>query len=641
MRKYYLVIIGICLTMFVQAQIPKIVNVDTAGGLSAKLTPTEKANINYLTITGNIDSRDFDSIYKTMPLLMVVDMSAVTIKAYKNDKANAIPNNVNYIRGVIKNIKTFIFPSNLESIGKAAFLSCAKLTSIVIPQTVDSIGESAFNGCIALRNILIPSTVSSIGKGAFAHTDTITVDAGNTRYVSIAGVLYTKNQDTLLHCPSSIQGAFTIPSSVIRIDNSAFNDCKGLTAITIPTSVKTIGSNAFHLCVQLTSIQIPTSVTSIEDGAFAYCSALNSISLPPTISKIERATFYNCSALSSIVIPNSVDSIGMYAFFKCTNLTTVTLSKALIKLDWFSFEGCTNLISISLPSTLTSIDGYIFDGCRKLQTLIIPTSVTSINESAFYHCTALKSITIPSSVTFLGNGAFTDCSSLRQLYSLSRTPIDLSKGGDVFDRIDTNLCTLYVPFGSKTAYQNANQWSAFVHIEELSGFWLSDSTISLLDIANNRKAVYVSTTGNWSATTNVPWLSISPSSGTGNDSIIISAQPNMGSERSATVTVSSTESIELKALEEKTITVFQDAYQTGTKAISNYYSISPNPANNYFTINTKEDISVQLFSVNGSQVLNRKISDNEKIPINNLSAGIYYIKLITKDGVKYQTLIKE
>ena len=55
----------------------------------------------------------------------------------------------------------------------------------------------------------------------------------------------------------------TIPNSVRRIGDCAFQNCDSLTSVTIPNSVMYIGDWAFCGCDSLTSVTIPNSVKSI------------------------------------------------------------------------------------------------------------------------------------------------------------------------------------------------------------------------------------------------------------------------------------------------------------------------------------------------------------------------------------------
>ena len=68
-----------------------------------------------------------------------------------------------------QNIKSYVIPSSITSIGDRAFSGSDSLSEIVIPPSVTSIGDGAFLGCRSLSEIVIPSSVTSIGKGAFSY----------------------------------------------------------------------------------------------------------------------------------------------------------------------------------------------------------------------------------------------------------------------------------------------------------------------------------------------------------------------------------------------------------------------------------------------------------------------------------------
>ncbi|MEE1253547.1 MAG: leucine-rich repeat domain-containing protein [Paludibacteraceae bacterium] len=158
----------------------------------------------------------------------------------------------------------------------------SSIQSVIIGDGVTSIGDRAFWGCSSLTSI--------------------NVDANNSKYSSVDGVLFNKDKTTLVAYPGGKQGAYAIPNSVTRIGYEAFYGCSSLTSVTIPNSVTSIGHRVFDGCTGLTSVTIPNSVTSIDDY-----------------------TFSGCSGLTSVTIPNSVTSIGGSAFSRCSGLTSVTI----------------------------------------------------------------------------------------------------------------------------------------------------------------------------------------------------------------------------------------------------------------------------------------------------------------------------
>ncbi|MDR2634326.1 MAG: leucine-rich repeat protein [Treponema sp.] len=248
----------------------------------------------------------------------------------------------------------------------------------------------------------------------------------------------------------------TIPAEidsipVVKIGDSAFSGCSGLSSISIPGSVSSIGNGAFSGCSGLSSISIPDSVSSIGAWAFGACSGLTSISIPGSITAIGDFAFYGCRILTSIDIPGSVTAIGDGAFSGCSGLKSISIPGSVSSIGDAAFRGCSGLRSISIPGSVSSIGDAAFGGCSGLssitvdarntrysaangilfskdgKTLVyypagkvytsytIPSSVSAIGEWAFYGCSGLSSINIPSSVTAIGNGAFSDCSGLSSI----------------------------------------------------------------------------------------------------------------------------------------------------------------------------------------------------------------------------------
>ena len=144
-----------------------------------------------------------------------------------------------------------------------------------------------------------------------------------------------------------------------------------------------------------------------------------------------------------------------------------------------AFRGCTGLTSITIPQKVTTIKAGSFYDCSGLTSVTIPNSVTLLDAQAFRGCTSLTSITIPSSVTHFGGLVFGECSNLTSVIVEAATPIENAEGSFA----NKNNATLYVPIGSKNAYQNAVEWKDFGTIKEgYKGYTFTAKTTEGLDM---------------------------------------------------------------------------------------------------------------------------------------------------------------
>ncbi|HUD45718.1 MAG TPA: leucine-rich repeat domain-containing protein [Candidatus Baltobacteraceae bacterium] len=155
------------------------------------------------------------------------------------------------------NLASVTLPNSLAIIGPAAFFDCKSLGSVMVPNGVTNIANSAFGFCLNLATVTIGTGVTAIGEAAFegcSSLTTITVDSNNPAYSSSGGVLFNKNQTSLLGYPAgNAATSYTVPNGVATIGAFAFAILGSLTNVTIPASVANLGSNAFYLSPGLTA----------------------------------------------------------------------------------------------------------------------------------------------------------------------------------------------------------------------------------------------------------------------------------------------------------------------------------------------------------------------------------------------------
>ena len=294
-----------------------------------------------------------------------------------------------------ENLATVNFANGsvLESISEECFYGCSTLSSITIPASVKSIGSYAFSDCSKLATINISSSVTNIGELAFDCE--VIVSEDNSNYSSADGVLFNKEKTSLLRCPITKEGNYTIPNSVTTIQHAAFCYCDKISTIIIPDNVTSIGGSAFYNCAALTTITIPKNVTIIEAYTFSQCTSLKSVYFQEgsLLNEIGESAFASCENLLSIDIPDGVTAIYDEAFSECTNLQSVVFSNKsqLAYIGKKAFFDCKSLKSLIIPEIVEEIDNEAFTNAG-ITTMTLPESVTTVGDMVFDGCTSLESI---------------------------------------------------------------------------------------------------------------------------------------------------------------------------------------------------------------------------------------------------------
>ena len=138
-------------------------------------------------------------------------------------------------------------------IGAVAFRSGPEV-SVIIPDTVISIGTAAFENCYFLTNLYIGNGVTNIAETVFDGSPiltTVTVGSLNPSYSSLGGVLFDKNQTTLVEFPGGGPANYVVPATVTNIGTYAFFLSQNLLNITLPKGLANIENSAFRGCNQL------------------------------------------------------------------------------------------------------------------------------------------------------------------------------------------------------------------------------------------------------------------------------------------------------------------------------------------------------------------------------------------------------
>jgi len=438
-------------------------------------------------------------------------------------------------------------PSPLSLAGRSNLLSVDFTGdgSIYLP-------DKAFANCPNLRYVRAPGSRS--GSGQFdgcqnvefviAGNDKGLIESNFSRYLLTNSADYetvfssiTLDQNTVKTIGAyafaeclGIKGVLVLPESLEAIEDFAFQNCDGITAISYPSNTPFIGTFAFAYCDGLQTLTLPAGAESWESGVFRYCSSLEDVTVSSGLTAIPEAVFANCPKLKEISIPSSVTEIGSTAFIS-SGLTSFDIPRSVTKIgaqaygympwtsidlpDWeieygsYVFTGCDfeeinipatwdripdamfvlceNLSKVTIPEGVTTIGASAFVNCDSLKGITLPNTVTTIESDAFRNCDSLKSISIPEGVTTIGDSAFASCSGLSEI----KLPSTLKEIGDKAFYDDTVLCSIVLPEGLTSIGDYAFRSTSVTDVVlpaslQWIGSWAFEGNVKNITILNGR-----------------------------------------------------------------------------------------------------------------------------------------------------------
>ena len=370
-----------------------------------------------------------------------------------------------------KPTQNYVVPNGIKKLATYSISDNGHLRSVDLNQ-VTTLRNSAIYNAWELTSITIPKDIKKYGKvpgqglmeGCFEScpkVSTYYVANGNTDFVIEDGVLFSADK-TLLYCypPSKPGSSYTIPNSVTRIGDHAFQNAQFVASIHIPQNVEAIGSNAFRQLSNLSTLTFDANskVNYISDLAFRGCSKLKVVTLPKGITSL-GAVFYECENLEVINVPANSKLTSIYAGAFSTNRKLKAFNFEgeckLNRIGFNVFGGLKELTAFSIPKSVAYIDANAFIGCEKLATVTfdpnaviqkigegafadcgitsinIPKKVVKIEREAFLKCEALTTISITKATTSISPEAFKYCSKL--------TAINVDKDNEMYSSIDGYL----------------------------------------------------------------------------------------------------------------------------------------------------------------------------------------------------------
>ncbi len=329
-----------------------------------------------------------------------------------------------------------ILPGSLIEIGSNAFYLCNSLIKLEFPNSpmLTKIGDNAFSSCSSLGTVTIPAQMKCEldAPNVFyscSALSTFIVDISNKYYSSIDGVLYSKDETTLLMYPQNHEGlSYEFSEKCIKIDKWAFANSK-IVNIDIPDRITEIGEKAFWDCDEIEKIDFGNGIIEIPEYVL-FGSGNNLIAkIGSNVETINDHAFDSCDIII-ISLPKSLKKIGNMAFY-ATSLDEIDFPEGLEYIGNSAFRG-SGISSLTIPAGIELGEG-VFSSCLFLDRVTLKEGVKTLPQATFATCMSLREIQFPASIEYIGPRILLNCPLLSK--------IEVAEGNQNYMTVDNVLFT--------------------------------------------------------------------------------------------------------------------------------------------------------------------------------------------------------
>ena len=189
-----------------------------------------------------------------------------------------------------KTIDGILYDKNLTTLINYPALKNSKIFEI--PDTIKTIKQDAIETTNNLEKIIISKNVETIEEKSIFWNyglSYIDVSTDNINYMSVDGVLYSKDGKHLIAYPAaSDRDVYTTLDTTEEVQSYAISSAKNLKKLYITEGVKSLNWGAIDSCSNLEELHLPKSLNKIDQYALEYNHNLKLIKYASTKSDWER-----------------------------------------------------------------------------------------------------------------------------------------------------------------------------------------------------------------------------------------------------------------------------------------------------------------------------------------------------------------
>ena len=117
---------------------------------------------------------------------------------------------------------------------------------------------------------------------------------------------------------------------VTEVDYRYFEDCEALEKVTLPSTLTKIGDRAFMNCKNLKTIEWSDGLQSIGEYAFYGTSPTGDIIMPDTVTYVGDSAFSDCGSLDKVHLSDNITNVPKSTWFAGTEIKEINIPDALL-----------------------------------------------------------------------------------------------------------------------------------------------------------------------------------------------------------------------------------------------------------------------------------------------------------------------
>ena len=261
-----------------------------------------------------------------------------------------------------------IVPDGIEVLGEFAFDRC-NARKIILPESLKEIQCYCFFNCPNLADITLPASLETLGSmQAFNITPALKrfkVAQGNKNFVSVDGVLFSADRETLLYYPDgkNVGGTYAIPEGTKWLGGAALGAAR-MSVVEIPAS---FDGNSFYN--DFSSMESLTDINVSPDNK--TCKSIDGMLFDNDGTLLAYPAGRKAEHLGKDDFPAEMKALAPWAFQHVQHLKTVEIPDGITTIPWMCFTFTDCLERVTLPASVCNISGYAFADNSVLKSLTV------------------------------------------------------------------------------------------------------------------------------------------------------------------------------------------------------------------------------------------------------------------------------